>query len=540
MPNTDEHDLISLLVRAQSWRLRLAHLVALPDFSESESATLRKSVREEGALTTGYILMSAISAGIATLGLLQSSVAVVIGAMLVSPLMSPIAALGFGFASLDGHRIRDAVRVVIIGAVIGVVTGIVITWVSPIRNATSEIIGRTQPTLLDLAIALLSGIAGGYATVRQKGGTAIGVAIATALMPPLATVGYSIGVSNWEFAGGALLLFLTNLAAIAFSFALIARLSGVARPLSHVELTPGYVAAGIAVFIALATPLGLTLLRVAKEARVRSTVRSVLTAELHVSTGKITQLEVKWPLRGELSVDAVVIDPAFLPNAQQVVESRLIRDFGVHPDVNVQQIVASDNGEQTRALIDAAMERNASGIAKDVPPFDQIRSKVGLPVQSIWVDRSARVVHVIPADAPNWTLEDYRVTELSANAGTGAWHVRITPPTGRALSVPFPRRSAVADSATQQAMSLAIWALQRWGVADVVLEIKQHKPDSVAMSIDDGRLATMTSWLASAKVRVSSSISSARGMSENEVQINVYSLSPSELRARTVTKVPQE
>ncbi|MEP6763699.1 MAG: DUF389 domain-containing protein [Gemmatimonadaceae bacterium] len=540
MPNTEDPLYTRLLARTHHWRLLFAHLVALPDLSDEESAALRKSVREEGALNSGYILMSALSAGIATLGLLQSSVAVVIGAMLVSPLMSPIAALGFGFASLDGHRIRDAVRVVIIGAVIGVVTGMVITWISPIRNPTSEIIGRTQPTLLDLAIALLSGVAGGYATVRQKGGTAIGVAIATALMPPLATVGYSIGVANWEFAGGALLLFLTNLAAIAFSFAVIARLSGVARPLSRVEITPGYVAAGIAVFAALATPLGLTLLRVAKEARVRSAVRSVLTAELHVSTGKITQLEVKWPLRGNLLVDAVVIDPAFLPNAQQMVESRLIDDFGVHPIVNVQQIVASDNGDQTRALIDAAMERNASGIAKDAPPFDQIRSKVGLPVQSIWVDRSTRIVHVVPADAPNWSLEDYWITELSASAGTGDWHVRITPPTGRALSVPFPRATATADSVTQRAMSLAIWALQRWGVAEVVLETTEHKPDSVASAIDRRRMETIVSWLSSAKVRASSTATTARGVPENEVRINVFSRSPSEVRARVTTRLPPQ
>jgi uncharacterized hydrophobic protein (TIGR00271 family) len=529
MPAPDEHPLISLLTRAPHWRLRFAHLVALPSFSEDESADLRKSVQVEGSLTSGYILMSALSAGIATLGLLQSSVAVVIGAMLVSPLMSPIAALGFGFASLDGHRIRDAVRVVLIGAIIGIVTGMVITWISPIRNATSEIIGRTQPTLLDLAIALFSGIAGGYATVRQKGGTAIGVAIATALMPPLATVGYSIGVANWAFAGGAMLLFLTNLAAIAFSFALIARLSGVARPLSHVELTPRYIFAGVGVFLALATPLGLTLLRVTKETRARSAVRSVLTSDLHVSEAKITQLEVKWPLRGDLSIDAVVIEPAFLPNAQQLVEAKIEKTFGVHPTVSVQQIVASDNGDQTRAMIDAAMERNTAGITKDVPPFDQIRSKVGLPVQSIWVDRTARIVHVVPADAPNWTLDDYRIAELSASAGTGEWHVRITPPTGRALSIPFPRASAVADSTTQRTMSVALWALQRWGVTDVALETSIHAADSVAAAVARQRVATMTGWLTTAKVRATVNFIATPAASSTDVRINVFSPSPTEM-----------
>jgi uncharacterized hydrophobic protein (TIGR00271 family) len=207
-------------------RARFAHIVLLPDLGPAEAHDLRVSVRDDGSLTPGYLLMTILSAGIATLGLLQSSVAVVIGAMLISPLMGPIAALGFAFASLDGHRIREAIRVVAIGAAIGIATGVLLTWASPIRNATPEIISRTQPNLLDLAIALLSGVAGGYATVRGRGATAIGVAIATALMPPLATVGYGIGVFRLDFARGALLLFLTNLAAIAFSFAVIARLSG--------------------------------------------------------------------------------------------------------------------------------------------------------------------------------------------------------------------------------------------------------------------------------------------------------------------------
>ena len=221
-------------------RTRFAHFVLLPELSPSQAHDLRALAPEDGSLTAGFVLMSILSAGIATLGLLQNSVAVavVIGAMLVSPLMGPIAALGFSFASLDGHRIGEAIKVVAAGAAIGILTAVLVTWLSPIRNATPEIIGRTQPTLLDLAIVLLSGIAGGYATVRQKGGTAIGVAIATALMPPLAVVGYSLGVYRLDFAGGAMLLFLTNPAAIAFAFAFIAQLSGAARPTGRVEFTP--------------------------------------------------------------------------------------------------------------------------------------------------------------------------------------------------------------------------------------------------------------------------------------------------------------
>jgi uncharacterized hydrophobic protein (TIGR00271 family) len=215
------------LARRSAAFLRLtllrARRLAFQDLPYEEAEEVRAHIEEEGALTERYALMCALSAGIATLGLLQSSSAVVIGAMLVSPLMGPIAALGFGLASLESDRIFRAARAVGIGVAVGIFVGMTITWLSPIRNATPEIVARTAPTLLDLAIALLSGLAGGYATVHRRGETAIGVAIATALMPPLATLGYSIAVWRLDFVFGALLLFLTNLAAISFAFALALR-----------------------------------------------------------------------------------------------------------------------------------------------------------------------------------------------------------------------------------------------------------------------------------------------------------------------------
>ena len=507
--------------QAQHVRTQVAHLVALPDFSEENSSALREVVRDEGTLSSGFVLMCALSGGIATLGLLQSSPSVVIGAMLVSPLMSPIAALGFGFASLDGHHIRDSVRVVLVGAVIGIVVGVLVTWLSPIRNATPEIIPRTQPTLLDLAIALLSGIAGGYATVRQKGGTAIGVAIATALMPPLATVGYGIGVANWEFAGGAFLLFLTNLAAIAFSFAFIARLSGVARPLGHVELTPGYIAAGIAVFVALATPLGLTLVRVAKEARARGAARDVLVSELHVTSGKIAQLDVKWPLLRDLSIDAVVIAPDYLQNAQQLVIERLQGMFNVTPNVALQQIVAADNGSATRAMIEAAMDRNALGLAKDVPPYDEIRNRIGLPMQSLWVDRSARIVHVTPADAPGWSLEDYRQIEAFASTGIGEWKVRVVPPTNRAVVLSFPPKSAAVDSTNLRQQDIAAWAISRWGASTVTVEVPVGKNDTKIAPLAEQRLAVANAWLARHNIRSATRLDTGATNQDN-ITVSVF------------------
>ncbi|HRK63644.1 MAG TPA: DUF389 domain-containing protein, partial [Terricaulis sp.] len=123
--------------------LRYLRRLLLRRLPAEEAADVREHVDEEGRLTERYALMCALSAGIATLGLLQSSSAVVIGAMLVSPLMGPIAKLGFEFGSLDARRAQEAARVVLIGAAVGVGIGMVLTWLSPIRNATPEIIART-------------------------------------------------------------------------------------------------------------------------------------------------------------------------------------------------------------------------------------------------------------------------------------------------------------------------------------------------------------------------------------------------------------
>lgn len=455
----------SISLRAALVRRRIASAALLPDLTGNAGHDLRTTVRDEGALTSGYVLMCALSAGIATLGLLQSSVAVVIGAMLVSPLMGPIAALGFGFASIDGQRIREAVKVVAVGAAIGILTGVIITWLSPIKSATPEIIGRTAPTLLDLAIALLSGIAGGYATVQQKGGTAIGVAIATALMPPLATVGYGLGVMRLDFAGGAMLLFLTNLAAIAFSFALIARLSGAARPLRNVVLTPGYIIGGIIVFLALATPLALTLRTVSREAGARAAARASIADALKIPAANIAQLDVKWPTGDVPVISALAISPVYRADAEAIVSKRIADRIGVAPQFNLQQVVAADIESQTRAIVDAAVERTSTGLARDVPPLLAIRKAIRLPAQAIWVNRSERTVNIVPMTAPGWTLADYRTLEANAQKVGDGWQVAVIPPI--VPEIFLPSNSEEPDATLTAQRENGIWALTRWQAQDV-------------------------------------------------------------------------
>lgn len=164
----------------------------------------------------------ALSAGIATLGLVQNSPAVIIGAMLISPLMGTILSTGLALAVGDSYLLlKSALNLLLsMGASIGLAA--LLVWLLPFHSVTQEILARIHPNLLDLGIAILSGLAGSIVICRGGSGTGVmalpGVAIAVALMPPLCVMGFGLGSSfNLEIMYGASLLFLTNLVAIVSS-----------------------------------------------------------------------------------------------------------------------------------------------------------------------------------------------------------------------------------------------------------------------------------------------------------------------------------
>ena len=155
---------------------------------------------------------------IASLGLNMNSTAVIIGAMLISPLMGPIMGIGLGFGIDDGDLIRRCVKNLAVATVFALVTSSVYFYISPINDARSELLARTQPSLYDVLIAFFGGLAGIITTCsRNKGNILAGVAIATALMPPLCTVGYGLATLQWRFIFGAFYLFVINCVYIGFA-----------------------------------------------------------------------------------------------------------------------------------------------------------------------------------------------------------------------------------------------------------------------------------------------------------------------------------
>jgi len=173
---------------------------------------------------TSWILICSIF--IASVGLNANSTAVVIGAMLISPLMGPILGMGMSLAINDIDTLRRSLKNLAVMVILSVLTAYLFFWLFPLKSDSSELLARVKPDIRDVLIAFFGGLA--LVIARAKKGTVasviFGVAIATALMPPLCTVGYGLAIQNWEYAGGAMLLFGINTIFIGLATFLVLKL----------------------------------------------------------------------------------------------------------------------------------------------------------------------------------------------------------------------------------------------------------------------------------------------------------------------------
>jgi len=187
---------------------------------DKENIAITTENIKNGAVLTGvnlWVLVGAVF--IASLGLNTNSTAVVIGAMLISPLMGPIMGLGLGLGTNDFTLVNKSIRNFLIMFVLSVTASSLFFLISPVKEAGSELLGRTSPTVYDVLIAFFGGMAGiiAGASKLRNGNVIPGVAIATALMPPLCTMGYGISHLNWQYTAGAFYLFMINSVFIALA-----------------------------------------------------------------------------------------------------------------------------------------------------------------------------------------------------------------------------------------------------------------------------------------------------------------------------------
>lgn len=185
---------------------------------ESDSdrkSRLRRNIASAAFFSSPYVIMNALATVVAGYGMLANSAAVVIGAMIIAMLLGPIMGLALAMVDGDVKLLRRALAAEVLGVVMVVVLSAIIGRVHMDLPLTTEILSRTKPNLLDLAVALAGGAAGAYATVSPRVSVGlVGVAISTALVPPLAASGICLSRGHMDLAAGAFILFATNLVAI--------------------------------------------------------------------------------------------------------------------------------------------------------------------------------------------------------------------------------------------------------------------------------------------------------------------------------------
>jgi uncharacterized hydrophobic protein (TIGR00271 family) len=452
--------------KARHFRATAAEAVSHPEVMER--------VHDGGNLTPRFAFMTVLSCGIATLGLLQNSVAVIIGAMLVSPLMGPIVALGFSLTTLDYHQMKRSVLALGTGVVVALGISILIVGVSPLQAETPEILARTQPNLFDLLVAVFSGLAGGYAVIKGRGEAIVGVAIATALMPPLAVVGYGLATGKTPIAVGSAMLFMTNLLAIALSVALLARWYRFTSSDSPTALV-WQTTLTVVVIGALSIPLGLALVDIARSTVASVTARAEIEREFPKRGSSIDRLEVTGGDDEPWRVKATVLTPAYDSDAETSIATRLADKLGGQTEVEIDQVVISREDLDQRlkrqaaetALLRADLEPMAKAYQERKAVVEAVTAAVYFPVRTLDVEPEAKRIRIEPAAEAMVSLRALRQLEGSLRLRYPGWDVVVIPVVGPLPSLYFETGRENLLIGQHEAVDDITWALRAWQVEDV-------------------------------------------------------------------------
>ncbi len=416
--------------------------------------------RAECALSARYLLMTCMSAGIAILGLLQGSAAVVIGAMLLSPLMDPIMGVGFALAIGDFRWLRQSAKSLAIGVLCAILFCAVIVFFSPLQTITSEIASRTRPSLFDLGVAIFSSVAGAYAMIRGREGTIVGVAIATALMPPLAVVGFGLATMNGTVFWGSLFLFITNLTAIALTATAMARGYGFSTSLSEKQTQlQAFLIFGA--FVLLAIPLFLSLRQIVWETNATRQINTVVE-DVFSGRARISQIETNYESE-PIKVTATVLTPEIIGEAEGEARAAMTRRLRRDVEVSLTQVrvgTSQDAAEEAQLASARAQEAEATERAEDLA--DRLALLAGVPVSDVTIDRQRRRALVTARPLDGATMATYAELERRIDSTEPEWDIRFTPPLRPLPDIQFNGEELTAEG--RSALNLAIWAQERVGV----------------------------------------------------------------------------
>ncbi|MEA5533198.1 TIGR00341 family protein [Crocosphaera sp. XPORK-15E] len=312
---------------------------------------LRESLFQESKLTQNYLILSLGSCLIATLGLIINSAAVIIGAMIIAPLMLPLR--GFSFATLEGdiELLRRSFNAIFIGTFLSIFCSWVVGLIVSIPEFGEEILSRTQPTLIDLLIAIFAGGISGYAKIRPSVGDAIpGTAIAVALMPPICVVGLALAQGEWEIASGAGLLYLTNLIGINLACVIIYFLGGYAKSNELARSLSWGVS--LILIMLLAIPLGISFWQLISKAKIHDSIEQILVTRSLVNRRdvKVFNVSINWGKHPPVVLVKVRSVYPIEPDEVKIVETRLKNElehsFKVIFEVTPTQIIKTSDQDK--------------------------------------------------------------------------------------------------------------------------------------------------------------------------------------------------
>ena len=291
-----------------------------------------------------FHFMLGLSAVISTLGLLANSVAIIIGAMIIAPLMGPIIGMAFSVAMGNRKLLRRSSFTLFKGIVLTVVVSWLTASAIGLETADSEILSRTNPTLIDFGIAMAAGMAGAFTQTRRSIADAIpGVAIAVALVPPLSVVGIGLALREQEIAFGSSLLFLTNLICIIFFGSLIFLF----QSYGNIDRAKKGLALSTAVMFTLGIPLTLSMRDLIIQKNVRYQVSNTIIRETEVFKNSDIKSIVVKPRDGYLLVNIEVaaiansITQADITDLRKLLSSKIDRPIDLNVEVIPMQILNS-------------------------------------------------------------------------------------------------------------------------------------------------------------------------------------------------------
>lgn len=429
--------------RVQDQLLRL-----LGSTTDHRTTLVKRMLHRDASEATSYWLQLLVATGIATLGLVVGSTAVIIGAMLVAPLMTPILGLAMGLAAGGPFLVLRSIGRVLASLVAAVSGAALITWLLPFHELNAELLARTSPTVLDLVTAGFCALAGVYASLRPGSdtvATAAGTSIGISLVPPLCACGYGVGSGDWRIASGAGLLFLTNFVAIVvvggLAFAILgfgrvfitdlenAELdknegapvtSAIARRLAIVFATRAGRALRILMPLAFLAAVYVPLVRALHEIGWQVRVKGAVASELTHASSPIVQSRSRVE-HHQVDVSVVIVgNPSDAKQLKDTLDRALRREAGVTPHVEVYAVADAS----AVAGIESTLASPPVVAAPAPPPpppiaeqLDASRANVREQVNAVWPANSAGAPLAIGLETTGDGSFALRIRHLGAPLG---------------------------------------------------------------------------------------------------------------------------